>query len=356
MPASTPLAINRFKHLMLVISIALSLLGTVGGWLVKNLHGALTPATNAVLLGTTGVLTALLLAAATDRVPPRVIELACLAYAVLIGAVCMALPMYWPQYAAGLALPPMFLWMPVIYVLTFTLADYRTALALSLSILVLFIVLTAPYVARGAAAPYGDLTVQLHFVSAVMIAALYYFSSYQHRLGAAQRTVEQLAQLSNTDDLTGLSNRRHMAVQLSADLARNPGQAPRFAVVLFDIDHFKAINDQLGHLAGDHALVALAARARKVFRDGDGLGRWGGDEFVAVLRNVDADNAGRKAAALCRAVAATQLLAEVDVTISCGVAMARAGDDLDRLLQRADTALYAAKRGGRNQAAVDAAG
>lgn len=352
-PAAT-VSPDHFKHLMLTIIIALALLSTVGGWLVMDAQDVLTPALDWVLLGTTAVLAALLVLTATHALPQRVIELACLSYAAAISAVCMALCMYWPQYAVGLYLQPMFLWMPVVYVLAFTLTDHRTGLRLSLCILGVFVMITAPYLARGNDAQYGNLTLQLHFVSAVMITALYYFSSYQYRLGAAQRTVEQLAQLSHTDALTGLSNRRHMALLLGTDLAWTPGFVPRFAVVLFDIDRFKAINDELGHLAGDHVLIELAARARTVFRDTDSLGRWGGDEFVAVLRDVDVASARRKAVSLCEAVAAVPLLTRAEVTISCGVAMARAGDDLDRLLQRADAALYAAKRGGRNRVAARA--
>ncbi|TAL74873.1 MAG: GGDEF domain-containing protein [Rhodanobacter sp.] len=351
-PTATP-SIDHFKHLMLVVVIALGLLSTVAGWLVMDAQNVLTPALNWVLLGTTVVLTALLVATATNALPQRVIELTCLLYIALVSAVCMTLRMYWPQYATGLHLQPLYLWMPITYVLAFTLTDHRTGLALSCGLLVVFIALTLPYLARGNGAEYGNLTLQLHFVSIVIIAALYYFSSYQHQLGTAQRTVEQLAQLSNTDDLTGLSNRRHMALLLGADLAWNPGHVPRFAVVLFDIDRFKAINDELGHLAGDHTLIALAARARTVFRDTDSLGRWGGDEFVAVLRDVDVASARRKAVALCEAVAAAPLLIRAEVTISCGVAMARVGDNLDHLLQRADAALYAAKRGGRNQVVAE---
>lgn len=349
-------SIDRFKRLMLTIIIALGLLSTVGGWLVMEVQNVLTPTLDRVLLVTTGVLTALLVAAVTEALPQRVIELACLLYATAVIALCMALAMYWPQYAHGLYLQTLFLWMPVVYVMAFTLTDHHTGLALSLGILMLFIVLTAPYLAHSKGMQAGNPALQLHFVSAVMIAALYYFSSYQHRLGAVQRTVEQLAQLSNTDDLTGLSNRRHIALQLSSDLAWAPGRVPRFAVLLFDIDRFKTINDELGHQAGDHTLVALATRAREVLRNTDSLGRWGGDEFVAVLRDVDPDSAQRKAAVLCEAVAARPLLAGADVTVSCGVAMARTGDDLDRLMQRADAALYAAKRRGRNQVAHEAAG
>ncbi|MGH8182872.1 MAG: GGDEF domain-containing protein, partial [Rhodanobacteraceae bacterium] len=230
-----------------------------------------------------------------------------------------------------------------------TLTDHKTGLILSLGMLLLFLGISLPYLMQGRAATYGNLTLQLHFVSAVLIAALYFFSSYQHRLRLAQRTVDQLAHLSNTDVLTGLSNRRHMATIIADALARCIDGKGGFAIMLFDVDRFKAINDQLGHGGGDKVLAALAARASKAFRNSDSLGRWGGDEFVAMVRDVDATGAERMAEALRHGIAAEPLFGRCRATISCGVTLVRAGDSLDGLLQRADVALYAAKRAGRDR-------
>ncbi len=348
-PVFTTPSMAGFKRVMLLAIIALALLSTMIGWGVMGARGLLTPALSAVQGVTALILSILFIAGWFEWLAQRTIELACLVYAVGICAVCMALPMYRPQLGAGLDLQPLYLWIPIVYVFAFTLTDHRVGLRISLGILVLFVGVSLPYVLRGSAAPYANFTLQLHFVSAVLIAALYFFSSYQHRLALAQQTVDQLARLSNTDELTGISNRRHMAAVISDEIARCADSAGEFAVVLFDVDHFKAINDKLGHGIGDQVLVALTARAAQVFRGIDSLGRWGGDEFVAVARNVDVAGAETMAEALRHSIASEPLPGGCRATISCGVTMARAGDNIDSLLQRADVALYAAKQTGRNR-------
>lgn len=341
--------IAGFKRVMLRVIIALALLSTVIGWVVMDARGLLTPALSGVQATTAVILSILFIAAWFKLLAQRTIELACLMYAIVVCAVCMALPMYWPQYGAGLDLQPLYLWIPVVYVFAFTLTDHRAGLQISLGILVLFFGVSLPYLLRGSEARYANFTWQLHFVSAVLIAALYFFSSYQHRLALAQRTVDRLARLSNTDELTGLSNRRHMAAVITEQLARCANRDGAFALVLFDVDHFKAVNDQLGHGVGDKVLAALAACAARVFRGMDSLGRWGGDEFVAVAPTVDVADAVSMAEELRRSIAAEPLPAGWRATISCGVTIAEAGDNIDSLLQRADVALYAAKHTGRNR-------
>lgn len=345
---ATP-SIDSFKRGMVLAIIALALLSTIAGWAAMGARGMLTPALGRVQLVTAVLLLALLVTAWWRLLPQRVIEVGCLLVAVVICAACMALAMYSPRYGAGLHLQPLYLWIPIVYVFAFTLTDHKTGLILSLGMLLLFLGISLPYLMQGRTATYGNLTLQLHFVSAVLIAALYFFSSYQHRLRQAQRAVDQLAHISNTDELTGLSNRRHMAAIIADELARCSGGSGGFAIMLFDLDHFKAINDQLGHGGGDKVLAALAARARKAFRDSDSLGRWGGDEFVAVARDVDAAAAERMAEALRHGIASAPLFGRCHATISCGVTLARPGDSLDGLLQRADVALYAAKRAGRDR-------
>lgn len=295
------------------------------------------------------VLSGLLIAGWWQLLSQRIIEQICLLFAVLICAICMVLAMYWPQYGAGLDLQPLYLWIPIIYVFAFTLADHRTALRIALGVFLLFVGISMPYLLRGGEAVYGNFTLQLHFVSGVLIAALYHFSSYQYRLRSVQHTADQMAWLANTDDITQLSNRRHMATLIMGELTHCAESGGTFAVILFDIDLFKTINDELGHSAGDRALRALAVHARQVFRDTDGLGRWGGDEFLVLVRDVDAAAAMAMAEALCRMIAETPLLERSSVTISCGVTTVQVNDNIDSLLQRADVALYAAKRAGRNR-------
>ncbi len=351
-----PPAHEHSRRLLLLSIIAMSLLSTVVSWWVMDVHSHATSALHGVHLVCMPVLAALLLATWRRWLPQRVVEMICLLFGVLMCALCMALCLYWPRYGAGIDLQPLYLWIPVMYVFAFALADSRTGLRLSLGILALFLAVSLPYLWHDIDAPYANFTVQLHVVSAALVAALYFFAGYQRHLQLAQLTVDELAQLSQTDELTRLPNRRHLGALLQAELGRVAREGGRLAVLLFDLDHFKAINDEHGHDTGDEALRALAIRAAQGIRDGDVLGRWGGDEFVALLPHLDADEALGRTRALCDHVAATPLHGSLRATISCGVAVAQPGDNGDSLLRRADAALYAAKRAGRNQAAGAVAG
>lgn len=345
---------DRFKRRILLVILAMAELGTITGWYIMATRGVLGAVLVAVQLATAGVLLVLFLATWRQWLPLRAVEAGCLALSVTAFAVCMVLRMYLPRYGGGIDLQTLYLWFPAMYVFAFTLTNHRTGLWLSLGILLLFIGISVPYFVHDVHAPYANLTMQFHVASGALIAILYFFAKYQHRLRQAQATMQQLAYLSNTDDLTNLANRRSMAMLLDAELV-HAAEGRGFAALLFDVDHFKSINDGFGHGAGDAVLVALAERARGVFRASDALGRWGGDEFLAIVRGVGLDDAMRIANALCASVASSPLVAGNRVTVSCGVTVAIAGDHIDRLLQRADAALYAAKRAGRNcaQCAVE---
>lgn len=282
--------------------------------------------------------------------PLRWVDLGCLVFAALVCAVCMALRLYSPVHGAAVDLQPLYLWIPVIYVFAFTLRDHRWGLRVSLAILALFVGLSVPYLLGHLQEANANFTVQMLMVSAVLIGALYFFAGYQQRFLHAQLTAEELARLANTDVLTQVANRRRMGEALATELVRFGRYGHVFSIILIDIDHFKAVNDRFGHAMGDQALVALAARAVAVLRDVDTLGRWGGEEFIVILPETGFEESLGKAAALCQQVAATPIVTGLPLTVSCGVASVRVGDTADALLQRADEALYAAKRLGRNRA------
>ena len=281
--------------------------------------------------------------------PLRLVDLSCLFFASGICAACMALRFYSPTYGARIDLEPLYLWIPVIYVFAFTLSDRQSSLIVSLMMLALFVVISLPYLTRSAGQPQANFTIQLHMVSGVLIAALYFFSSYQHRFQVAQLTVDELARLANTDELTQLSNRRRMTEAIEYELVRHARYGHTFSLVVFDIDHFKKVNDRFGHRVGDETLVALAARTKEVVREVDRLGRWGGDEFLVILPETEFEETVQKANGLCRHVAATPLVGQEVITISCGVTSVRTGDTAETMLQRADVALYAAKHHGRDR-------
>lgn len=177
----------------------------------------------------------------------------------------------------------------------------------------------------------------------------------------------RLEHASLTDPLTGLWNRRHFALEMPADCARALRRCESgdrdgvLGLLLIDCDHFKQINDRHGHAVGDAVLVEIAARLRSQARDGDLLARWGGEEFLLVLR--DAERGGLDAAAerVLAGIAERPFVFTVEplaVTCSVGVcaypfdADAPAAASLDDCLRHADAALYEAKRRGRNRAVI----
>jgi two-component system, cell cycle response regulator len=176
------------------------------------------------------------------------------------------------------------------------------------------------------------------------------------RVVAAGRTKElqtelvaqgrRLEALIREDPLTGLSNRRFILTQLSGMVsgARRHGRPLSIAIV--DLDHFKAINDEHGHQAGDEVLTAAVRAMRRRLRAEDQLGRLGGEEFLVLLPDTDARAAAIVAESLREEVASAP--APVAVTASAGIAT-WSGEPPEELLRRADQALYSAKRGGRDR-------
>jgi diguanylate cyclase (GGDEF)-like protein len=172
-----------------------------------------------------------------------------------------------------------------------------------------------------------------------------------------EAALNSLISKATHDALTGLLNRGAIMERLAAQLAlaRRTGQA--LSVVLADVDHFKQVNDTLGHQAGDTVLVEVAQRLNRMTRVGDHLGRYGGEEFLFVLYPCSAEEAVAAAERFRRAVAGDRvsLGAGADertaMTISLGTASSGAGGDeaVDTLLRRADDALYLAKSSGRNR-------
>lgn len=173
---------------------------------------------------------------------------------------------------------------------------------------------------------------------------------------ALERSAAELEHMASHDALTGLLNRRALAARLDAFLS-GPADACR-ALMLVDVDHFKSVNDEHGHHAGDIVLAELAARMRAQLRGEDLIGRWGGEEFLIACAAADAAEVQEIATRLVAAVHARPIRVDgtaLAVTISIGVAhAARAGASasVDAALRGADAALYRAKRGGRDRAAL----
>ncbi len=169
----------------------------------------------------------------------------------------------------------------------------------------------------------------------------------------SDRIRRQWERAASTDYLTGLANRRTLAADGALRLQQATRDGRTLAVAVLDIDHFKAINDRLGHDAGDLALVHVAQRLQTICGEGHLLARQGGEEFVAVLA-LNGDAQARVMAEELRQAVRGQPFRHgeetLTITISVGLAVRRDTDrSLDDLLRRADAALYRAKRGGRDR-------
>jgi diguanylate cyclase (GGDEF)-like protein len=168
-------------------------------------------------------------------------------------------------------------------------------------------------------------------------------------LVAANRRLEALA---TTDPLTGLLNHRALMAGIDREIERGRRYHRPFSLIFFDLDHFKALNDSLGHPAGDDALNEVATVARRALRSTDLLGRLGGEEFLAILPETENDAATAAAERVRVAIAehAFSLADGMHLTCSLGVATYPAHtEDRDGLIELADRAMYVAKRLGRNQ-------
>lgn len=179
-----------------------------------------------------------------------------------------------------------------------------------------------------------------------------------HDHSQRKRLELELQRLATTDALTGLTNRRAFFEQgrQMLELTRRYGHA--CSLLMIDIDHFKAVNDRHGHHAGDQVLRTLADRLRDVLRQADLVARLGGEEFSALMPTTDLDAAAyaaERVRELCEGLQpdlAHGSDAPVSVSVSVGVAQWRQGETLEHLLERADAALYRAKRAGRNRVEV----
>jgi diguanylate cyclase (GGDEF)-like protein len=169
--------------------------------------------------------------------------------------------------------------------------------------------------------------------------------------------------LASRDSLTGLPNRRALYDRLREELSHAKRTRTSVGVIMVDLDHFKHINDQFGHAAGDEALRRVAKALLAHRRDYDFTGRWGGEEFLVILPGATLADAGRVAERIRTAIQAIELpmggTEPVRLRASLGVAAARPAVlpvGLDELLGSADDAMYRAKREGRNRVRLHADG
>lgn len=199
-----------------------------------------------------------------------------------------------------------------------------------------------------------DLMLASALATAVLALVMVYLAlllTYERTERRLQESRRQLRFLADTDTLTEVPNRRHFYELATKALALSePGKA---ALVMFDIDHFKEINDRFGHSEGDEALREVARCTREMLRGRDVAGRIGGDEFALLLPETTLDEALSVASRVSHRLAERTTWTEVPpLSLSFGVVLARRGENIADALQRADQALYEAKRQGRSRAVI----
>jgi len=186
-------------------------------------------------------------------------------------------------------------------------------------------------------------------VAATLVAVSAFSAIFIRVITAQQRRLEAQA---ITDPLTGLFNRMLLHDTLEQAIEQNKRTGAPMTLVTLDLDHFKEINDTLGHDAGDAVLHGVGQLLRRRLRRVDHLFRIGGEEFLALLYATDADNARNVAESLRAAIAAHPFLTGRSVTASLGVAALHPGDDWRAWMKRSDDKLYVAKSGGRDRVVV----
>lgn len=182
--------------------------------------------------------------------------------------------------------------------------------------------------------------------SRIISRLLYFIGATTAELEEANK---ELKRISGIDKLTQLYNRRKLDEILQEELSRSTRYKTGFSVLLLDLDHFKKVNDQFGHLVGDVVLVEVGKILKQIVRESDTIGRWGGEELLIILPQTSQESAVIVAEKIRHQVEETHFQVAGHLTCSLGVATFRSGDNQEKILLRADRAMYAAKNNGRNQ-------
>jgi diguanylate cyclase (GGDEF)-like protein len=244
-------------------------------------------------------------------------------------------------------------WLPLPYLFGYVLLPTRRALLFSLALLgAACAVMWSAVSGRPELVGRLDL-LEMVFANVACVFFIHTLSSLKERWAAAESLAAALRRLAETDHLTGLPNRREVSARIEREILRSVRYGGPLALLLFDLDAFKSVNDHFGHEAGDRALRRAAAIALGLLRSTDVCGRWGGEEFLIALPGVGLEG-GRESAERMRRALETERAGEDEPTLtaSFGVTAFVPGDTLESLVRRADAALYEAKRTGRNRVEV----
>ncbi|BBN60456.1 hypothetical protein HVMH_2050 [Hydrogenovibrio marinus] len=194
-----------------------------------------------------------------------------------------------------------------------------------------------------------ELLIYLVPILVVLAIVLWYNLKLHQAKQQLKETNTQLSMLLVTDHLTKVYNRQYLDQALDTEKARVDRYANKLSVIMIDLDHFKRINDEYGHMVGDKVLVDVSSVIRQTIRKTDVFGRWGGEEFMIVCPETGFQQALRLAEKIRQTVEKAVLVHDIQQTLSLGVAEYRLTEKVFDTVKRADECLYEAKRAGRNQ-------
>ncbi len=187
-----------------------------------------------------------------------------------------------------------------------------------------------------------------------IIGGIEIFSDQSHDT-TIQENLDELKEIAFNDALTSIYNRRYMEVYLEYKLQEYNSFSIPFSVIFFDIDDFKLINDQYGHLAGDEVLKMIALSAQSVIRKTDVLGRWGGEEFVIILPGVESYNLLKISENLRKIIEKSNVTYNdilIEATVSVGATTINEIDTPDSIIERVDKLMYQSKKEGKNKSTI----
>jgi len=309
----------------------------LAGGLIPAITLAAEPTSTATSIGFGVIAVAMALTALAVWLvrPPRqgMLELVAQWGTLLIGGNVVLMP--------TVGIMPVYLLWPVVLV-----AYFSTLRVLVLTYLWSMSVLTVATIINPPAFGFVDVLIGMGSTLAIMAGVVWTVTQRQRVLR------QELEVAARTDPLTGLLNRRAFLPWLQKAIEQVKGQGGPFSVVMLDLDHFKSINDGLGHLGGDRVLVAVADALRTQSRADDVLCRFGGEEFAVGLPGASVEEAMAYAARVATSLAAAGVVEGCSLTASAGIAVVGEGTSVEDVLRSADDAMYAAKRAGRNRAAV----
>jgi diguanylate cyclase (GGDEF)-like protein len=347
--------LRPLKQRIYVVILALALTASVLALVVNELTGLSPAHVRYSLLASSAVSAVLIWLIYTGKVPLRVVEELFYAGVGIIFLAVLFSSLYLednPQQVQ-ISLLGFHPWLPCFYVLIFLIYESRAALVRSVVFYLLAFAGSLPYalspLISGVEPNHYVPLEQMYFANAVIIAMLFFFARLKERLREVEVTAKRMTRLAQTDPLTGIANRRRIEEALDREVEAAAANSHRLALITFDIDNFKQVNDAFGHDVGDELLVEVTRAVRPHLRAGDHFGRWGGEEFIIVAPEMSLENAWKLANRIRSVLEDHDFDPAGTLSASFGVSEFRPGDSRTTLVKRADVAVYRAKTGGKNR-------